>query len=166
MKLLFFAIIIIAKVTLANEVNDPDLESLGLDDVRSFIVDNIGEKDSNSANDQKTATKNSVTNSNYYEDFSKKTREEGSKFKEFFSNKSKDIKKNINKVTNKISNSLNNLSKEGDNNENDDIIKNASNIITSKNNQIQNENLPSEKEVAILDDNHKYQFNKLYPKYN
>jgi len=66
MKLLFFAIIIIAKVTLANEVNDPDLESLGLDDVRSFIVDNIGEKDSNSANDQKTATKNSVTNSNYY----------------------------------------------------------------------------------------------------
>ena len=174
MKLLFFAIII-AKVTLANEVNDPDLESLGLDDVRSFIVDNIGEKDSNSANDQKTATKNSVTNSkktadttnsNYYEDFSKKTREEGSKFKEFFSNKSKDIKKNINKVTNKISNSLNNLSKEGDNNENDDIIKNASNIITSKNNQIQNENLRSEKEVAILDDNHKYQFNKLYPKYN
>ena len=143
MKLLFFAIIIIAKVTLANEVNDPDLESLGLDDVRSFIVDNIGEKDSNSANDQKTATKNSVTNSNYYEDFSKKTREEGSKFKEFFSNKSKDIKKNINNVTNKISNSLNNLSKEGDNNENDDIIKNASNIITSKNNQIQNENLPS-----------------------
>jgi len=172
MKLLFFAIII-AKVTLANEVNDPDLESLGLDDVRPFIVDNRGEKDSNSANDQKTATKNSVTNSkktadttnsNYYEDFSKKTREEGSKFKEFFSNKSKDIKKNINKVTNKISNSLNNLSKEGDNNENDDIIKNASNIITSKNNQIQNENLPSEKEVAILDDNHKYQFNKLYPK--